>query len=141
MLYILAEKGTGLHWIEIAFDHDRESSFQRGLGDNQDFVRALGEIQGLDELVIKGYYAESWPAYLEKRMGAPVEAFCGHSSREKTKLKVDDPSDEELEHERFILEAEKDRIREFPGVSIVNKGGNPVVIQAVTGIIDQLKLR
>ncbi|OAL44870.1 hypothetical protein IQ07DRAFT_592123 [Pyrenochaeta sp. DS3sAY3a] len=113
MLHLLAEKGTGLRCIEIAFDHDLESSFQPGLGDNQEIVRALGEIQGLDELVIKGYYAESWPAYLEKRMGAPVKAFCGHSSREKAKLKVDDRSDEELEHERFVHELNKTEVEVF----------------------------
>lgn len=35
---------------------------ERGLGDNLDFVRLLGNIQGLEKLVIEGYYAKNWPA-------------------------------------------------------------------------------
>jgi len=40
-------------------------------------VRALGKIQGLEELVIEGYYAKNWPSYLEERMGMRVQAICG----------------------------------------------------------------
>jgi hypothetical protein len=47
------------------------------LGDNLLFVRALGKIQGLEELVIEGYYAKNWLSYLEERMGVRVQAICG----------------------------------------------------------------
>ena len=32
---------------------------ERGLGDDLDFVRLLGNIQGLEKLVIEGYYAKN----------------------------------------------------------------------------------
>lgn len=42
-------------------------NWARGFGNNVYFVRALGKIQGLEELVIEGYYAKYWPAYLEEQ--------------------------------------------------------------------------
>lgn len=37
----------------------RRGARERGLGDNLDVVRVLGKIQGLEKLVIKGYYAKN----------------------------------------------------------------------------------
>jgi hypothetical protein len=54
----------------------RRGARERGLGDNLDFVHALGKIRGLEKLVISGYYAKNWAAYLEERMGVQVRAIC-----------------------------------------------------------------
>lgn len=82
LLYILAEEASGLRYLELGWGADCEFLWQlgpgareRGLGDNLDFVRALGKIQGLEKLVINGYYAKNWPAYLEERMGVQVRAM------------------------------------------------------------------
>ncbi|KIN06928.1 hypothetical protein OIDMADRAFT_46844 [Oidiodendron maius Zn] len=96
LLYILAEEASGLRCIELGWGADCEFPWQlgrgareRGLGDSLDFVRALGNIRGLKKLVIKGYYAKRWPAYLEERMGVRVRAICGHC-REEPELKEGD---------------------------------------------------
>jgi hypothetical protein len=103
LLHLLAEKAVGLRYLEIAFGAELEWMCGRGLGDNQDIVRALGTIQGLDKLVIKGYYAETWPAYLEKRMGVRVKALCGHCCEER-EPKAGNLTDEELEDKRYVRE-------------------------------------
>jgi len=65
LLYILAEEASGLRCIELGWGADSEFSWQlrrgareRGLGDNLEFVRALGKIQTLEKLVISGFYAK-----------------------------------------------------------------------------------
>ena|SRR5438045_9153205 len=75
ILYLLAEKANGLHFIELGWDAKCEFPWElehrteeRGLGDNLHFVRALGKIEGLEKLVIEGYYAKHWPAYFKERM-------------------------------------------------------------------------
>lgn len=40
-------------------------------------VRALGNLQGLKELVLNGFHVESWAEYLRKRTGAKVQAVHG----------------------------------------------------------------
>lgn len=79
LLHILAENSSGLRRIDLGWGAVLQEGFQseRGLGDNLDFVRALGKIQGLEKLVIRGYYAKNWPAYLNAKMGGRVEAICG----------------------------------------------------------------
>ena len=80
---ILAGEASGLRSISLSWGTSYENermAWRRGLGDNLDFVRALGEIKGLEELVIQGYYAKNWPAYLEKKMGLRVRAICAHCS-------------------------------------------------------------
>jgi hypothetical protein len=112
LLNLLSEKANGLRYVEIAFGTQLEGFCERGLGDNPDVVRALGTIQGLEELVIKGYYAENWPVYLETRMGVRVKAFCGHS-REERESKAGDLNDEELEDERFLRKENKRELQAF----------------------------
>lgn len=82
------------------------------MGDNLDFVRALRKIQGLEKLVIKGYYAENWPAYLDERMGVRVRAICGHC-REGRELREGDLKDEELEDEKFRHEMNEKELQIF----------------------------
>jgi hypothetical protein len=90
LLYLLAKEASGLRCIRLCWAAnlrdqriyprylEREAwDWRRGLGDNLLFVRTLGEIQGLEELVIEGYYAKNWPSYLEERMGVRVQAICG----------------------------------------------------------------
>lgn len=77
-----------------------------------DFVRALGKIRGLEKLVISGYYAKNWPAYLEERMGVRVQAICGHC-REERELKEEDLNDEELEIEKLIHETNEKELQTF----------------------------
>lgn len=108
LLHLLAEEASGLRYIGLAWCADFELSWQlprgareRGFGDNLDFVRALGKIRGLENLVIAGYYAKNWPAYLEERMGVRVRAIRGHC-REECELKRGDLNAEELKMQRFM---------------------------------------
>jgi hypothetical protein len=119
LLYILAEEASGLLYITIGWGAECEFPWglergarERGLGDNLDFVRALGKIQGLEKLVIEGYYAKNWPAYLEERMGVQVRAICGHC-REERELKEGDLNDEELSVEKLIRETNEEELRTF----------------------------
>jgi hypothetical protein len=82
------------------------------VADNLDFVRALGMIRGLKKLVISGYYAKNWPAYLEERMGVRVRAICGHC-REERELKEGDLNDEELKIEKLIRETNEKELQTF----------------------------
>jgi hypothetical protein len=110
LLYILAEEASGLRSIKLGWGancdlrwHLERGAKERGLGDSLDFVRALGKIQGLEKLVIEGYYAKNWPVYLEGRIGVRVRAICGHC-REERELGERELNDEELEDEKFIRE-------------------------------------
>ena len=69
ILRVLAQKATGLRSFKLGWGancgfpwHVERGAKERGLGDNLDFVRLLGNIQGLEKLVIEGYYAKNWPA-------------------------------------------------------------------------------
>ncbi|KAN0086459.1 hypothetical protein V8E54_000147 [Elaphomyces granulatus] len=95
LLYLLATEASGLRCIRLCWDSNlRDRCWwiqrgawdkKRGLGDNLLFVRALGKIQGLEELVIEGYYAKNWPSYLEERMDVRVQAICGWYYTKKKK--------------------------------------------------------
>jgi hypothetical protein len=111
LLYLLAEEASGLRCIELGWGGNLKRMW-RGLGDNLDFVRALGKIKGLEKLVIKGYYAKNWPAYLDERMGLRVRAICGHCCEER-ELREGDLNDEELENEKFIRELNKKELQRF----------------------------
>jgi hypothetical protein len=119
LLYILAEEASGLRCIKLGWGAECDFPWrfergvrERGLGDNLDFVRALGKIQGLEKLVIEGYYAKNWPAYLDERMGVRVQAICGHC-REERELREGDLNDEELEDEKFIREMNEKELQTF----------------------------
>jgi hypothetical protein len=83
LLHILVEEASGLRYLKLKWcagfmENPRKFErrvLERGLGDQLDFVRALGKIQGLETLVIDGYYAKNWPAYLEERMGVRVQTI------------------------------------------------------------------
>ncbi|TVY91793.1 hypothetical protein LAWI1_G002175 [Lachnellula willkommii] len=105
LLRILAEEAGAMRCMELGWGarcefpwQFRQGATERGLGDNLDFVRALGRIQGLEKLVISGYYAKNWPAYLEERMHVWVQAICGHC-REEDELKKGNLNAEELAEE------------------------------------------
>jgi hypothetical protein len=106
----LAEETTGLRYVRLGWGSTIDTNnlypfergaIERGLGDNLDFVRALGKIQGLKELVIEGEYAKNWPIYLEKRMSVRVKAICGREFEENELVKGD-PTKEQLKHQKFI---------------------------------------
>lgn len=79
LLNILAEKASGLRYIDLGMGAELEGGWRsnRGLGDSLDFLRALGKIQGLEKLVIRGFYARNWPEYLNEKMGGRVQAISG----------------------------------------------------------------
>jgi hypothetical protein len=55
----------------------------RDLGKNTDLVRTLARIQGLTGLVISGFCAKPWPAYLEEQLGVRARARCGFYLEER----------------------------------------------------------
>jgi hypothetical protein len=114
LLDVLAKEATGLRSIELGWGtnchfpwHLERGAQERGLGDNLDFVRALGKIQGLEKLVIKGHYAKHWPAYLERTMSVRVRSICG-DFREEGYL-----NDEDLENKNFIRELNQRELKTF----------------------------
>ena len=116
LLTNLAGKGKGLRFIKLGWDikHDFpwelvQGAKERGLGDNLQFVRALGQIQGLETLVIEGYYAKRWPAYLEKKMEVKVQARCGHY----LELRNGDLNEEQLEDEQFKRQLNEEELKSF----------------------------
>jgi hypothetical protein len=107
LLYKLAEEASGLRCIELGWGADLEGMWRGGLGDNLDFVRALGEIQKLEKLVIEGYYAKNWPAYLAEKTGARVQAIRGLPCGRYL-------DDVELEHDiREMNEKDQQEFREY----------------------------
>lgn len=46
----------------------------RGLGKSVDFIRALGKLRPREHVIVAGFYALNWPAYLEREMCVPVIA-------------------------------------------------------------------
>ena len=101
LLHILAEEASGLRSIDLGwsvnYGFHEPGAKERGLGDSLDFVRALGKIQGLEKLVIGGYYAKNWPVYLEGRTGVRVRAICGYCREEPEEL-----CDKKLEDEKEL---------------------------------------
>lgn len=105
LLQVLAEEASGLRYIKLGWGADLAGWWGEGLGDNLDFVRALGKIQQLKKLVIEGYYAKNWPAYLDEKMGGRVEAICGLPPNQGYKEREGDVVNAEQEREAFIREA------------------------------------
>jgi hypothetical protein len=112
LLSLLAEEASGLRGIELAWAMCLERADRRGLGDNVNFVRALGKIQGLKTLAIKGYYAKHWPTYLEERMGVRVQARRGNYLEERD-FREKDLNNKELELESIIREKNIRELRVF----------------------------
>lgn len=111
LLETLSVKVTGLRFVEIAWDADCEFPWQlvrgakeRGLGDNVLFVRALARIQGLEKLIIGGYYGKHWPSYLSQEMSVQLRAECGHP------FKYAGP---EEQHETWVLELIEKNLQSF----------------------------
>jgi hypothetical protein len=83
LLDMLAKDASGLRRLELEwgvldpFKLHREAE-DRGFGDNLDFVHALAKISGLKQLVISGFYAKHWPAYLQETMSVSVQAIRCH---------------------------------------------------------------
>jgi len=118
LLWTLAEAASGLRYLKLGWGVESDFSWQyrrgareRGLGDNLDFVRALGKIQGLEKLVISGYYAKHWPAYLERTV-VRLRAIHGHCL-EESELNEEDMDDEELENEMFIRQTNERALQSF----------------------------
>ena len=115
LLTLLAKDATGLRYVEIVWSAAPDDplslpqrAIDRGLGDNLDFVRALGKIQGLDNLIIKGCYAKNWPAYLERTMAVQVRAVS-------IEEQCEDMKEMALGHESFreIVERATREFRNF----------------------------
>ncbi|TVY33768.1 hypothetical protein LOCC1_G008579 [Lachnellula occidentalis] len=107
LLNVLAEEASGLRCIKLgwgSFSASGSGPPKEGcLGDNLDFVRALGKIQGLDTLVISGFCAKNWPAYLEERMGVRVQTVCSYCHKSHD-FERGDLNDEEFKSEKRRLE-------------------------------------
>ena len=106
LLYLLAEGARGIRSIGICWGANPYNAagvpqqtweLGRGLGDNLLFVNALGRIRGLEELVIGGFYAKNWLAYLKERMSARVQAGFGMHYDDK------DMNDENLPGDMRVL--------------------------------------
>ena len=84
----VAHRLTSLRILSLRWSlYRRDSKATRGLGDDIDFVRLLGMIQGLQKLTISGYYAVHWPTYLQKAMSCEVEALIVYGLREELALR------------------------------------------------------
>lgn len=114
LLNILAAEASGLRCIELGWGASFDIVWSRGLGDNLDFVRALGKIQKLEKLVIEGYYAKNWPAYLEEKMDVRLQAICGLPLREGREESERDTDDEkQLKWEKTRREMNEKNLQRF----------------------------
>ena len=68
----LAREATGLRRVYIYWD-SADTFTHFGAGRDVRFVRELAGIQGLQSMVVDGYYAVHWPRYLAENMGVPVQ--------------------------------------------------------------------
>lgn len=71
LLEHLAREATGLrytyiYWDTYAWPHC-------GAGKDLRFVRELAKIQGLQSMVVNGFYAIHWPGFLAEKMGVQVQ--------------------------------------------------------------------
>ncbi|KAF2493713.1 hypothetical protein BU16DRAFT_52692 [Lophium mytilinum] len=117
LLDMLAMQASGLRHVELAWGAENEYPWahdrKRGLGDSLDFLRALGNVQGLKKLVIKGCYAKNWPVYLKERMGGQVvQAICG-DCRDEPESGVWDLNDDELQDDELMLEYDDRDLKKF----------------------------
>jgi hypothetical protein len=124
LLDLLAKEATGLRYVELAWDSDLEAPWDKGLGDDVDFVRALGKIKGLSKLTIGGYYAKEWPVYLETEMGTQVQAIRGHG-RPLRGTKKEDLSEREWEVEEGTRENNLEEVGRFEKYQLGTRGLMP----------------
>lgn len=71
LLNNLSVYATGLREVKVHWDSE-VSSFNFGGGADAEVVRALAGLRNLEKLELGGYYAESWPTYLEEWTGVKV---------------------------------------------------------------------
>lgn len=127
LLADLAANADGLRVLQVEtvsfWDDDlptNEANFTGGydgLGSNQDFLQALGKIQQLDKLIIKGLYSKDWPEYLRKNMETTIiKAECG----EYRNLLKDDEKKDNI----WIEKENKFQLEEFEAYQA---GKNPYV--------------
>lgn len=64
----LAREVTALQYIYIYWD-----TYRGGAGKDLRFVRELAKIQGLQSMVVEGFYAIHWPRFLAEKMGIQVQ--------------------------------------------------------------------
>ncbi len=67
----LAREATGLRHVFIYWD--TEEWPHNGAGKDLRFVRELAKIQGLESMIVDGFYAVHWPRYLTEKMGLQVQ--------------------------------------------------------------------
>jgi hypothetical protein len=103
LLHLLAEKAVGLRYLEIAFGAELEWMCGRGLGDNQDIVRALGTIQGARQTSHQGLLRRNLAGIPGKEDGCASESFMCHCCEER-EPKAGNLTDEELEEKRYVRE-------------------------------------
>lgn len=84
LLERFSRDATGLRYIFVYWDADTFSSIHHGAGRDLRFVRTLATIKGLDELVIKGFFAKPWPKYLKGKVGKLV---CDQEGQEDKSLR------------------------------------------------------
>jgi hypothetical protein len=119
LLSMLAENASGLRCVELTLGAmfgweclSFRGTRDRGFGDSLEFVRALGKIDRIETLVIEGYYAKNWPAYLEERMGARVLATGGCCCKE-LELREGELNDEELKNAKYIRKRNEYELKAF----------------------------
>ena len=69
LLDLLAREATGLRHVEVCWHLPFSAG---GYGWDVRFVRELAKIQGLQSVVLDGWYGMHWPGYLTKTMGVEV---------------------------------------------------------------------
>lgn len=69
ILQKLGDEANGIQHLDVYCDRE---GMHRGLGSDEDFLRALGGVKVSETMEIGGMYDRHWPAYLERRMGMKV---------------------------------------------------------------------
>lgn len=102
---VIAREAIGLRFARLSFASYGEFRHRdrdvRGWGEDLDFIRAFAKIQGLNELVLQGYFAKSWPGFLSDKMKISVQTVCGHSWAPVTD---DIYGQEDVDQKRWLLE-------------------------------------
>ena len=83
----LAREATRLHHMFIFWDADDDRP-RGGAGKDLRFVRELAKIQGLQGLVMQGFYAVHWPTYLAEKMGVWVQERAMTDKSELRNLRI-----------------------------------------------------
>jgi len=58
--------------LSLYFDKEETGVSNRGYGLEVEFIRALAKLKVTEEVVIEGWYALPWPAFLAKEMGVRI---------------------------------------------------------------------